>query len=266
MAAIAAVRDYWNQGRSGVLGLHLEGPFLHPEKRGAHLPEYLRQPTLENIKKLFAQGRGIVKMMTVAPEMCPPEVLDFLCEQTEVVISAGHSNATFQQAQAAFAGGIRVATHLFNAMSPLQHRAPGLPGAIFNHPDVRVSLVPDGHHVDFEVIKIAKKLLQERLFLITDAVTENPDGQYAHRLDGDKYVVADGTLSGSALTMLKAVKNCVQHAGIELEEALRMASAYPAQVMGLEHRFGKIEAGRTENFVLLNAQLEFVSYFGTDNF
>ncbi len=263
LAAIAAVREYWAQGLPGVLGLHLEGPFLNPVKRGAHLPQYLRQPTLERVQKLLNQGRGIVKMMTIAPEICPADVLDFLSKQNEVVISAGHSNATYREAQAAFDSGIRTATHLFNAMSALQHREPGLVGAIFNHPEVCVSLIADGHHVDFAAIKIAKRLLQDRLFLITDAVTDNPDGQYAHRLDGDKYVVADGTLSGSALTMLQAVKNCVRQAGMELEEAWRMAALYPARVMGLEDQFGKIEAGRKVNFLHLNAELDLVKHFGT---
>ncbi len=256
------MRDYWQQGKPGVLGLHLEGPFLHPAKRGAHLEKYLRTPELESVKKLFEQGRGVVKMMTVAPEICPPEVLDFLVQQTEVVISAGHSNATYRQAQAAFDRGIHTATHIFNAMSALQHREPGLVGAIFNHPDVRVSLVADGHHVDFAAIRVAKKVLQERLFLITDAVTENPTGQYAHQRAGDKYVVADGTLSGSALTMLQAVKNCVYQAGMSLEEALRMASLYPAQVMGLDDQFGKIAAGRKVDFMWLNGELELMGRFG----
>ncbi len=259
--AIDAVRKYWQLGLPGVLGLHLEGPFLNPAKRGAHLINHLQKPTLEKVKKLFSQGKGIVKMWTVAPEICPPEVLDFLVKQKEVVISAGHSNATFREATAAFDLGICTATHLFNAMSGLQHREPGMVGAIFNHPKVRVSLVADGHHVDFEAIKIAKKLLKNRLFLITDAVTANPDGQYSHQLDGsgEKYVIADGTLSGSALTMAKAVKNCVQFAGIDLEEALRMASIYPARVMNLEKEFGKIEAGRAENFVLLDEKLDLVA-------
>ncbi len=264
LAAIAAVRDYWQQGRPGVLGLHLEGPFIHPAKRGAHLPQYVRTPDLDSVRKLFDQGRGVVKMMTIAPEICPPEVLDFFMQQREVVISAGHSNATYRQAQAAFDGGIRTATHIFNAMSALQHREPGLVGAIFNHPTVRVSLVADGYHVDFAAIRVAKKMLQERLFLITDAVTENPHGQYAHRRDGDKYVVADGTLSGSALTMLQAVKNCVYQAGMPLEEALRMASLYPAQVMGLEGEFGKIAVGRKVDFLWLNPGLELVERFANE--
>lgn len=259
-AAIDAVRAYWREGGTAVPGLHLEGPFIHPAKRGAHLPEYIQAPSLESVRKIFDYGEGVIRMMTFAPELCSEEVLDFLLQQN-IVLSAGHTNATYEQAMAAFDKGIRAATHLFNAMSALQHRAPGMVGAIFDHPGVSVSLVADGHHVDFPVIRISKKLLGERLFLITDAVTESLDGRYTHRLEGDKYIVADGTLSGSALTMIQAVKNCIEQAGIQPEEAFRMASLYPARVLGLDHQYGKIEAGYVENFVMLNRRADLVAIF-----
>lgn len=257
-AAIDAVREYWRSGGTGVPGLHLEGPYINPAKRGAHLSEFIKSPTLEGVKKLFDYGRGVIKMMTLAPEICSVEVLDFLLQQ-DVILSAGHTNAGYTQAMTAFGKGIKTATHLFNAMSPLQHRGPGMVGAIFDHPEVRVSMVADGYHVDFPVIRIAKKLLGDRLFLITDAVAESPNGRYSHRLQGDKYVVADGTLSGSALTMGKAVKNCVSQVGIPLEEALRMASLYPAQVLGVDHALGKIDPGFDENFVILNERADVLS-------
>ena len=259
-AAIDAVREYRQQGGKGVGGLHLEGPFINPAKRGAHLSEFIQSPTLENVKKILSYGEGVIKMMTFAPELCSDEVLDFLLQQN-IVLSAGHSNATYEQAMTAFGKGINTATHLFNAMSALQHRAPGMAGAIFNHPGVCVSIVADGHHVDFPVIRMSKKLLEERLFLITDAVTANLNGRYTHRLQSDKYVVADGTLSGSALTMIQAMRNCIEHAGIPLEEALRMASLYPARVLGLERQYGRIEAGFTASFVVLNQQADLVSVF-----
>jgi N-acetylglucosamine-6-phosphate deacetylase len=134
-----------------------------------------------------------------------------LLQTNGVLVSAGHSNATYSQATTAFNNGINLATHLFNAMSPLQHREVGMVGAIFEHPKVNVSLVADGYHVDFAAIRIAKKILGARLFLITDAVTENINVQknsegvltqprYTHQLHGEKYIIADGTLSGSALT------------------------------------------------------------------
>ncbi len=257
-AAIDAVRQYWQQGGTGVLGLHLEGPYINPEKRGAHLLPFIQKPGIEGVKKLLEYGRGVIKMMTIAPEVFPKNVLDYVLDQ-DIILSAGHSNATFAEARSAFDAGIPAATHLFNAMSPLQHRAPGMVSAILDHPKVCVSIVADGHHVDFAVIRLAKKLLLDRLFLITDAVAENPDVQYTHRLAGDKYVIADGTLSGSALTMLQAVKNCISQVGIPLEESLRMASLYPARVMGMDQRLGKIAPGFDENFVVLDGNIDLVS-------
>lgn len=254
-AAIRSVQEYWDKGGRGVLGLHLEGPYINPAKRGAHLQQFIREPSLADVKALLSEGRDVIKMMTIAPECFPEEVLDYLLGQN-IILSAGHSNATYTQACAAFDKGIRTATHLFNAMSPLQHREPGMVGAILDHAGVSVSVVADGHHVDFAAIRVAKKVLNERLFLITDAVAESPQGLYAHQLAGDKYVVADGTLSGSALTMLSAVKNCVRRVGIPLEESLRMASLYPARILGLGHRLGKIAPDFDENFVVLDENLE----------
>jgi len=134
-------------------------------------------------------------------------------------------------------------------MSALQHRSPGLVGAVFNHPGVMASIVPDGYHVDFAAVKIAKKIMKERLFVITDAVTETSEGLYPHHLAGDKYE-SNGILSGSALTMMKSVKNLVQHCDIELDEAIRMCSLYPAQVLGLDN-LGKIEKGYKASFIEL---------------
>jgi N-acetylglucosamine-6-phosphate deacetylase len=259
-AAIEAVRAYWQQGGKGVVGLHLEGPYINVEKRGAHLKQFIVTPSVEGVKKLLAAGKSIIKMMTLAPEVCSDEVIQLIQNQG-VIVSAGHTNATYQQAANAFKKGIHVATHLFNAMSPLQHREPGVVGAILDHAKVSVSAVADGYHVDFAALRIAKKILKDRLFLITDAVTESLNGQYTHRLQGDKYVIADGTLSGSALTMLKAVKNCVEHMHIPLEEALRMASLYPAKVVGLGKKLGKIEIGYDENFILLDDNINLKKVF-----
>ena len=267
--AIEAVRDYWAQDGKGVLGLHLEGPYINKVKRGAHLIEHIKHhPSVSDIKKWLDKGKGIVKMMTLAPEVCSDEVIDLL-QSNDILVSAGHTNATFEEATVAFDKGIHLATHLFNAMSPLQHRALGMVGAIFEHPKVQVSLVADGFHVDFAAIRIAKKVLGERLFLITDAVTENTvtprvmaqdalKGSYSHRLEGDKYVVADGTLSGSALTMVKCVQNCVEKVGIPLEESLRMASLYPARALSLDNRLGRIDQGFEANFVLLDDGLNLI--------
>lgn len=253
---VDAVKDYWNKGGKGVIGLHVEGPWINKAKRGAHIEEYIHSPTLQQAKALLENGKDVITMITIAPEVCSAEVIE-LIHSYGVIISAGHSNATFEEATAGFSKGIPAATHLYNAMSPLQHRAPGMAGAVMNHSTVMSSIVPDGYHVDFAAISIAKKVMKDRLFFITDAVTETNKGPYPHQPDGDKYV-SNGILSGSALTMAKSVKNCVEKAGIELSEALRMASLYPARVMKLDEELGKIAKGYKAEFVVMDDNLEVV--------
>src|SRR6185437_2130637 len=178
-----------------------------------------------------------------------------------IVVSAGHSNATYGEATDGFYKGIPAATHLFNAMSPLQGRQPGMVGAIYDHNDVRTSVVCDGIHVDFASVRISKKILGERLFFITDAVAEVQYGEYVHVFRGDRYTLPDGTLSGSALTMLQAVRNGVEKTGIPLPEALRMASLYPAQLIGLQDRLGSICPGASADLILLDEQLNLLQVF-----
>lgn len=260
--AIDAVRDYWNAGGQGVLGLHVEGPWINRLKRGAHIAALVQIPTAKDVAALLDYGKDVIKIITLAPEVCTPEIFQ-LIQSYEVLISAGHSNATFAEANEAFNEGIFLATHLYNAMSPLQSREPGLVGAIMQNDNVMASIIPDGHHVDFAMVKIAKKVMSDRLFLITDAVTETTDGYYPHQRDGDKYV-ATGVLSGSALTMALGVKNCVEHADIELDEALRMASMYPAQVIGLHTKLGRIVKGASADFVVLDSDLQVVEQTPAD--
>lgn len=257
---IQAVKDYWDQGgSSGVMGVHLEGPWINVVKKGAHKADCIRIPTVEEVEKLIEAGKEVIKVITLAPEVCGDSVIDLLVSNG-IRLSVGHSNATYEEATHAFKK-IGLATHLFNAMSPLQHRAPGLVGAIYDNPNVCVSVVADGHHVDFSVIRISKRILGERLFLITDAVTESHQGHYQHRLKGDKYVLPDGTLSGSSLSMTKAVRNCVEKVGIPIEESLRMASLYPARAIGLEHEYGRIQQGFMADLVELDEGLELKEVF-----
>ncbi|MEO5594052.1 MAG: N-acetylglucosamine-6-phosphate deacetylase [Chitinophagaceae bacterium] len=248
---IDAIRQYWQQGGKGMPGLHLEGPYLNPIKKGAHIEKYIKKPAREEVKHLLDYGKDVIKIMTIAPEQCDDEIVQLLLDNG-IVISAGHSNATYKDGLAAFDKGISAATHLFNAMSPLQHREPGLVGAIYNHPEVMSSIVPDGIHVDFAALRISKKIMQDRLFIITDAVTAASSGGYPHVFKGDRYTMPDGTLSGSALTMMKGVKNLVTEAGISLDEALRMASLYPAQVVKKDKELGRIEKGYSADFVVFD--------------
>jgi N-acetylglucosamine-6-phosphate deacetylase len=251
MQAIEEVKKYWEYGGKGLLGLHLEGPYINPLKRGAHIERYIKKPTIEEVEQLLNKGKGIIKMMTLAPEQCEDSVIQLLTDNG-VIVSAGHSNATYEQATAAFDKNIPAATHLFNAMSPLHHRQPGMVGAIFDHPTVSCSLVADGIHVDFAAIRASKKVMKERLFFITDAVTEITTGEYQHIFRGDHYSLPDGTLSGSALTMMKCVQNGVEKMGIDLEESLRMASLYPARVIKAENEMGKIAKGHLASFVVFD--------------
>lgn len=254
--SIDAVKDYWNKGGKGILGLHLEGSWINPVKRGAHIESLIHSPSLQQAKELLEYGKGVIRMITLAPEVCNQEVIDLILSYN-IVISAGHCNATYEQAKKSFVHGITTVTHLYNAMSPLQHRAPGLVGAAMDDKKVMASIIPDGHHVDFAAIRIAKEVMKERLFVITDAVTETNKGGYQHHLAGDKYE-AGGILSGSALTMGKAVQNLVNHCGIERGEALRMCSLYPAGVIGLDKQLGKIEKGYKARLVVMNEKNEFV--------
>ena len=254
---IDAVRDYWHQGGEGILGLQLEGPWINPVKRGAHIESLIHSPTLKEAEDLLKYGEGVIKMITLAPEVCSQEVIDLVLSRG-ILVSAGHSNASYEVAIKSFSKGIKAVTHLYNAMSPLQHRAPGLVGAAMDDAGVMSSIIPDGHHVDYAAIRIAKQVMKERLFVITDAVTGTTSGHYPHVLVGDKYEAA-GILSGSALTMNKAVKNLVDHAGIELGEALRMCSLYPAKLAGMGDTMGRISAGYRSILTVLDKELTVVA-------
>lgn len=252
--SIDAIRDYWSKGGEGVLGLHIEGPWINPVKKGAHIESLIHSPSLQQAVELLNYGKGVIKMITLAPEVCSREVIDLILSH-HIIISAGHSNATYNEAMNGFANGIKTVTHLYNAMSPLQHRQPGLVGATLDNSSVMASIIPDGHHVDFAALRIAKHVMKERLFVITDAVTETGNGYYPHELVGDKYEAA-GILSGSALTMGKAVQNLVQYAGIELGEALRMCSLYPARIISKERELGKIDKGYKAAMVVVDEKIE----------
>ncbi|MGN6400093.1 MAG: N-acetylglucosamine-6-phosphate deacetylase [Flavisolibacter sp.] len=251
---IDAVKDYWKTNGKGVHGLHLEGPWLNEVKRGAHIKECIHSPSLQEVKDLLEYGEDVVTMITLAPEICSSEVIELILKHN-IIISAGHSNATYSQATQSFDSGIKAVTHLYNAMSSLHHREPGLVGAALQHCNVMASVIPDGHHVDYAAIAIAKKIMGPRLFAITDAVTETDQGPYQHYLVGDKYE-SNSILSGSALSMHKAFYNLVHYVGIEAGEALRMCSLYPAQVLNIHNRYGKIAPQYNGQFVVLDKQFK----------
>lgn len=256
---IDAAKIYRNEAK-GFLGLHLEGPYLNPKRLGAHIPEYVRKASLDEVKRLMDYAEGTVKFMTIAAEIQDDEVIRYLLDQ-DVILSLGHSDADFEQATAAYNKGIKTTTHLFNAMPSIHHRSPNLPIAVFSHPTAMASIIADGNHVDFEVIKMSYALMKERLFLITDAVTECHIGPYRHQRSGDKFITPGGTLSGSSITMLDAVKNCVEYCGIPLEAALNMASQYPADLIGKSDYFGTINVGKAADLLLLDNDLNLKKVF-----
>lgn len=259
MAAIKAVKDYKSSGGKGCMGLHIEGPWINPIKKGAHNEAVIHSPTMEEVKAIIDYGADDIGMITVAPEVCSKEIIDFI-QSKGIVVSAGHTNADYTTAMSFFDNGIQVATHLYNAMSPIQHRAPGVVGALFNHPRAMCSLVADGYHVDFSAIQIAKKLMGDRLFCITDAVTTTNTGFYQHYLVGDKYESA-GTLSGSALTQLKSVNNLVEQVGIDVGEAVKMCSLYPAKVMQQKGITGTIEVNENADLLCLSADRQLLKMY-----
>jgi N-acetylglucosamine-6-phosphate deacetylase len=255
LKGIDTVREYWENGGKGVLGLHLEGPYINPIKKGAHIERHIKKPSLDEVRQLLTRQKGVVKMITIAPEMCDEKVLDYLLDEG-IIVSAGHTNATYKEATHAFNKGIPAATHLFNAMSPLQHREPGMVGAIYDHSKVMSSVVCDGVHVDYAAVRISKQILKERLFFITDAVAEITEGEYIHLFKGDRYTLPNGVLSGSSLSMIQCVKNAVEHVGISLDEALRMASTYPARLLTDDTKLGRIETGYNASFVVFDNNLD----------
>ncbi len=254
-AGIEAARAYRPQSRGNFWGLHLEGPYLNPKRKGAHPAEFIKKGTLAEIKRWVEAADGEIRMMTIAPELQDQEVIDYLHSQN-IIISSGHSDATYEQGKAFIHHPVKAITHLYNAMPQMHHREPGIIPAIFEERPY-TSIVADGIHVDFPMIRLAKRQLGDKLFLITDAVTAAAEGAYQHQLKGDRYVMPDGTLSGSCLTMLKAVQNCVEKVGIDLAEAINMASLYPAQLAGQTHK-GKIADGYDADLIIFNDRFEVI--------
>lgn len=251
--AIDTVRQGLELGLPGLLGLHLEGPFINAEKRGAHLQEFVCSPNDELFKKIVDHGRGCVKMMTIAPEFFTSAQIRYLID-AGILLSAGHSNASYEQSITGFNQGISAVTHLYNAMSQFGSREPGLTGASLNYPGLHASIIADGIHCSFKSLEIASRLMQNRLFLITDSVTETNEGPYHFINADDRYLTTSGTLAGSALKMNKAVSNCIRFAGLSLENSLRMASANPAALINLQN-LGIVRPGALADLVVLDHQI-----------
>ncbi|QKZ14443.1 N-acetylglucosamine-6-phosphate deacetylase [Spirosoma sp. KUDC1026] len=271
MAAVQTVRQ---ENPFGVPGIHIEGPYFNPIKRGAHSSAYVRKPTEAELETLFSANADAIRILTLAPEMFTSEQLQLLfsLKHANTRLSLGHSNATYAQATDALnSGQIPLATHLYNAMRGFESREPGIVGAVFDHDTVHASIIADGYHCDPATIRIARKLLGDRLFLISDALFANtpgldgprPDfslGEFIVHFEPDpagpgRYVNNEGKLAGSALTLIDCVRVCVEKAGIPLTDALRMATTIPATVIGMGDQIGKIQPDYVANLVRLSPAL-----------
>ncbi|HZQ16918.1 MAG TPA: N-acetylglucosamine-6-phosphate deacetylase [Gaiellaceae bacterium] len=245
--------------RPRILGVHLEGPFLSPNRLGTHEASSRRDPDPALLARLLEAGP--VRMMTLAPELPGAgELIDTL-HSRGVTVSLGHTDATAEQAEAAFGRGARAVTHLFNAMRPLQHRDPGIVGAALANDDVVVSLIVDGIHLAPETVLTAWRAARGRVALISDATAAAPraDGRSSlGELDLEVHEGAvrgpDGILAGSVLSLIEAVRN-VHALGVPLEEALGAVSATPARVLG-DARLGRLDVGLPADVVVLNDRLE----------
>ncbi|MCG7490349.1 N-acetylglucosamine-6-phosphate deacetylase [Vibrio sp. Of14-4] len=255
--AIKATREYQAKYQNQSLGLHLEGPYLNKAKNGIHNIDYIR-PSDNEMIQLICDNSDVITKVTLAPEHNAPEHIQRL-KQAGITVSIGHSNATYPQARKGFESGITFATHLFNAMSPMEGREPGVVGAIYDTPSVYAGIIADGLHVDYANIRIAHKIKGEKLVLVTDATAPagaNMDyfifvGKKVYYRNG-KCVDENGTLGGSALTMIEAVQNTVEHVGIALDEALRMATLYPARAIGVDNKLGLIRQGMIANLAIFD--------------
>jgi N-acetylglucosamine-6-phosphate deacetylase len=257
--AIGAVREAIARRLPGVLGIHIEGPFLSPDRRGVHDPAKLRALDAEAVK-LLSTPHGGVTLVTLAPEETTPELIRAL-DAAGVIVSAGHTNATYDELQPALAHGLRGFTHLFNAMSGLTSREPGAVGAALGS-DCWCGLIVDGHHVHAATLKIALRAKPlDRFMLVTDAMPSVGDDARSFEIqgrritvNGNKIVDDQGRLAGAHLDMAAAVRNAVSMLGLDLQDAVRMASATPAAFLKLRD-VGRIAPGQRANLVLLDAAL-----------
>jgi N-acetylglucosamine-6-phosphate deacetylase len=251
-----------NNGRAQALGIHLEGPFLSHIRRGVHLPENLLQPSIATFDKFWEAARGHIRVMTIAPELVGAVELIAEANKRGVCVSVGHSDADLATTRTAVAAGARHATHTFNAMRPLDHRAPGILGEVLSNPNLSADVIADGIHVHPTVVRFLLEAKGEQgAVLITDAISAAgmPDGPY--KLGGmdvevkDGRVTRDGSLAGSVLTLDRAVRNVMEFAGWDLQKAVRVASLNPASVAGAQGK-GTIQGGADADLLVLSENAE----------
>jgi N-acetylglucosamine-6-phosphate deacetylase len=264
-AAVAAGVEAARQKLPGFLGLHFEGPHLSKSRKGAHDPALIRAMTEDDAAALVEARRNLPALLTtVAPETVHPQRIAALAA-AGVVVSLGHSDATYRLATSAAEAGATMVTHLFNAMSQIGNREPGLVGAAIDTKSLWAGLIADGIHVDPATIAIAMRAKRgpARIFLVTDAMATigtdmtsfTLNGRTIYRSEG-RLTLADGTLAGADLDMISAVRFMHRVIGLDLGEALRMATLYPAEAMGIDRRHGRLAKGFAANIVHLSDDLD----------
>ncbi|HYG07901.1 MAG TPA: N-acetylglucosamine-6-phosphate deacetylase [Stenotrophomonas sp.] len=260
--AIAATAQAIDAGVPGVLGIHLEGPYIAPARKGTHDASKFRVPDAAEVA-MAASLRNGVTLLTLAPEQVPADTIRALVA-AGVIVAAGHTAGSYEQIRAGLDAGITGFTHLYNAMSPLQGREPGAVGAALEDEGSWCGLIVDGVHVHPASLRVALAAKPRgKLFLVTDAMPPVGADDPSYSLYGEIITAVDGVvrnaagaLAGSALDMATAVRNSVELLGLSLEEASRMASTYPAQFLGLGDRYGRIAPGYQADLVLLDDKLQ----------
>ena len=247
---------------SNVLGIHLEGPFISPKRKGAHNPAHILKPSLSAFQELVSGYEDFMRIVTLAPELPGAGELIGRIREGGAVPALGHSDASYEQALAALEQGVKLFTHLFNAMPPFHHRAPGAVGAALDS-DAYVGLICDEVHVHPAVVRLVAKIKgYDRICLVSDAISAAglPDGEYS--LGGLPVFVkegvarlSDGTLAGSTLTMDRAVRNFLEFTGCSLPEAVRCAALNPARLLGIDDRKGSLAVGKDADLVIFDADL-----------
>ncbi|MED1946791.1 MULTISPECIES: N-acetylglucosamine-6-phosphate deacetylase [Brevibacillus] len=265
------IAQYSREGLPGAqaIGIHLEGPWINPRYKGAQKEENIAIPKLDAVQKLYGLSEGLIKVVTIAPEQ--PEALEAIAwlKERDVIVSAGHTGATFAQATEAVDAGVRHFTHCFNAMTGLHHREPGVVGAAMYHEQLSTELIADGIHVHPAVMKILYRVkTAERLALVSDSMRAAAMGEGTYDLGGQEVHVhdnqaklADGTLAGSILTLNRAVGNMVTLSGVSLSDAVEMASLTPASILGFGERKGRLAAGYDADITVLNTQFDVAMTF-----
>ena len=255
--SVEAVKQYMNQHpESGCIGLHVEGPWFNSNKKGAHKLDYIHSPSEKEVKGIIEKSKGVISMITLAPEVVKKELMEQLASEG-IILSAGHSECSYNLANKLFGKIIFTSTHLFNAMPKIHHRKLNLTSAILLNDNVYSSIIADGFHVDFEMIKFAHKLKKDKLFCITDAVAETIKGPYQHK-KSESFFSNNGILSGSCITMPKSFKNLIDKVGLSVQESINMCSNIPSQVVKKAKDKTKLKIGKAARFNILDNKFNLI--------